>query len=222
MRAKIFILLVCTVLHAGAQNKEIRHTYVDLGLSVKWATCNIGASSPEGFGYYFAWGETVPKNSFTTKNYAFRKSGSWAKDLKVTKYNTNPKRGDVDGRVRLILSDDAAHVKWGGRWRMPTKDEAYELYSRCKWIKKEINGVIGYKIYGPNGNSIFLPAAGFMSEREAIGQGERSCFWTSSLIIEGAYPIVTAYCLWVYLSDHNYYQWDMDRQVGFPVRPVIK
>jgi hypothetical protein len=124
--------------------------YVDLGLSVKWATFNLGATSPEDYGDYFAWGETEPKEEYTWENY------KWCDgtDTHITKYNTS------DGKITLELEDDAAHVNWGSNWRMPRKDELKELIDSCQWERATLNDVVGNKITGPNGNSIFIPAAG--------------------------------------------------------------
>lgn len=222
---KFFVLLtvfssLTTIVNA--QNKENGHEYVDLGLSVKWATCNVGASTPEDYGNFYAWGETKTKQSFTTKNYAFRTGGSWAKNIRLSKYNTNPERGPVDGKVKLALSDDAASVNWGGRWRIPTKDEVEELFLRCRWVKSEMNGVQGFRVTGPKGNSIFVPATGMMSEKKIIGQGERACIWSSSLCADYTdylYSCAGAYCLIVYDSENR--QDNMDRQNGMMIRPLF-
>ena len=129
---------------------ENYHAYVDLGLSVKWAMTNIGANTPEDYGDYFAWGETEPKDEYTWENY------KWCDgtDTHITKYNTS------DGKITLELEDDAAHVNWGSNWRMPRKDELKELIDSCQWERATFNDVVGNKITGPNGNSIFIPAAG--------------------------------------------------------------
>ena len=123
---------------------------VDLGLSVKWATCNVGATTPEEYGDYFAWGETEPKQNFSWEIY------KWCNGTKstITKYNA------TDGLTTLLPADDAAHVNWGGQWRMPTKEELTELREQCTWKWVTINGIKGNKVTGPNGNSIFLPAGG--------------------------------------------------------------
>ena len=126
------------------------HDYVDLGLSVKWATCNVGATTPEEYGDYFAWGETEAKQNFSWEIY------KWCNGTKstITKYNA------TDGLTTLLPEDDAAHVNWGGQWRMPTKEELTELREQCTWKWVTINGIKGNKVTGPNGNSIFLPAGG--------------------------------------------------------------
>ena len=117
------------------------HEWVDLGLSVKWATMNVGASSPSDYGSYFAWGETRPKSEYTADNCV-----TWNKDLK-----------DISGNS----SYDAARSNWGGSWRLPTQKELEELENKCKWTWTTQGGHKGYKVTGPNGNSIFLPAAGW-------------------------------------------------------------
>lgn len=138
-----------------------RHEYVDLGLSVKWATCNVGASRPEEYGDYFAWGETKPKSEYDESTYS---KYSW-KAYPIT----------------LPLSDDAARANWGGSWRMPTMAEQDELRKKCKWKWTTQNGVNGYKVTSKkNGNSIFLPAAGFRSDGSR-GAGRRAEYWSRSL-----------------------------------------
>ena len=126
------------------------HDYVDLGLSVMWATCNIGANSPEEYGDYFAWGEAETKPEYTYEN-------------SVT-YGTDN-----------YIFHDAAVENWGGSWRMPTSDEYRELIGKCTWLWTSINGTKGYKVTSKkNGNSIFLPAAGiFGSKSSLIGKKGR-------------------------------------------------
>jgi hypothetical protein len=128
----------------------ITHEYVDLGLSVLWATCNVGATTPEEYGDYFAWGETEPKEVYSWETY------KWCNpvDTSITKYNSN------DGMQTLLPEDDAATVNWGGEWRMPTKEELAELRLSCTWEWTTLNGINGNKITGPNGNSIFIPMGG--------------------------------------------------------------
>ena len=124
------------------------HEYVDLGLSVKWATCNVGASTPVGYGGNYAWGETKEKDDYYWSNYKWYNCS----DGTMTKYCR------VDYKTVLDPNDDVAHVKWGGSWRMPTKAEQDELRAKCTWTETTQNGVKGCKVTGPNGNSIFLPA----------------------------------------------------------------
>lgn len=171
------------------------HEYVDLGLSVKWATCNIGAEKPEDYGLYFAWGETVGYGQDTSDGHKFDwpyykwcSNSSWTG---MTKY-TYPD-GQTDGiwysngnfvgdyKTTLALEDDAAHVNWGGSWRMPTRAEQDELRKNCTWTWTTLNGVYGRKVTGPNGNSIFLPAAGYRVRDDLLFVGSFGFYWSSSL-----------------------------------------
>lgn len=121
-------------------NIENGHEWVDLGLSVKWATCNVGAKTAEEYGNYYAWGETKPKDEYSSDN-------SVTYNQSISDFSGNPQY-------------DAATANWGGDWRMPTEAEMDELESKCTWEWIKQNGVRGYKVTGPNGNFIFLPAAG--------------------------------------------------------------
>lgn len=153
--------------------------YVDLGLpsGVKWANMNVGASAPEEFGDYFAWGETESKSIYDWSTYKWC-NGS---NNTMTKYCTESKYGTVDNKTTLDPEDDAAHVNWGGAWRMPTEDEQKELLEECTWIWSSLNGMIGYKVMGPNGNSIFLPAAGHHYHGDFNSAGQYGEYWSSSL-----------------------------------------
>lgn len=132
------------------------HEWVDLGLSVKWATCNVGAEFPEDYGGYYAWGETEEKSNYSWSTYKWCNGSSET----LTKYCTSSSYGTVDNKTVLDPEDDVAHVLWGGSWRMPTLDEIKELIDNCSWERTEVNGVSGQKVTGPNGNFIFLPSAG--------------------------------------------------------------
>ncbi|MBR0334175.1 MAG: InlB B-repeat-containing protein [Bacteroidales bacterium] len=139
---------------AYGKDESGRH-FVDLGLSVKWATCNIGAEAPEQQGLLYAWGETSPKEEYTWDNYKF------GPDTALSKYCAKPDvawHGFTDAKTTLELSDDAAHVNWRGRWRMPTQAEWNELIEKCTWTQTEYMGVKGYDVKASNGNRIFLPA----------------------------------------------------------------
>ena len=155
------------------------HEYVDLGLpsGLLWATCNVGADSPEDYGDYFAWGETETKSNYEWSTY------KWCNgDLNtLTKYNTNPFYGTVDNKIVLEPADDAAHVNWGGGWRMPIYKEMAELRDTCIWTWTTQNGVNGYRVTGSNGNSIFLPAAGYYDDGSLHCAGSNGNYWSSSL-----------------------------------------
>lgn len=157
---------------------ENGYEWVDLGLSVMWATCNVGASKPEDYGDYFAWGEVESKEYYDWSNYKWC-NGS---DSTLTKYNNkSSNNGVVDNKTQLELSDDAAHARWGGNWRMPTKEEQDELLEKCTWTWTTKRRVNGYNVIGPNGNSIFLPAAGQYYYSTFAYSNSMGYYWTSSL-----------------------------------------
>ncbi len=188
------------------------HAYVDLGLSVKWATCNVGASSPEDYGDYFAWGETEPKEEYNWSTYKWCDGSKYT----MTKYNNDSGYGTVDNKTTLELSDDAVRANWGGSWRMPTDAELTELREQCTWTWTSQNGVNGYKVTSKsNGNSIFLPAAGCRGGSSLLFAGRDGRYWSSSLRTD--YP----YYAWFVLFDSsNVTRGECDRYVGLSVRPV--
>jgi len=166
--------------------KDVKYEYVDLGLSVKWATCNVGATKPEDYGDYYAWGETETRDTYSWSTYKWC-NGSY---YTLTKYNTRTSYGTVDNKTVLDPEDDVAHVKWGGSWRMPTKAEQEELLNSCTWTwyssgNSEFNGVAGYKVTsnksGYTDRFIFLPAAGCRYDTSLSGAGELGDYWSSSL-----------------------------------------
>ena len=190
------------------------HEYVDLGLSVKWATCNVCATKPEEYGDYFAWGETESKEVYTWKTY------KWCKQSfnKLTKYCTSSSYGTVDNKTVLDKEDDAAVVNWGGAWRMPTKAEQEELRQQCTWTWTTQNGVNGYKVTSnKNGNSIFLPAAGYRDGSSLNYAGSYGLYWSSSLFTDDpdrAYELG---------FNSGLVDWSLDyRYCGHPVRPVCQ
>lgn len=191
--------------------------YVDLGLSVKWAKCNLGASAPEEFGDYYAWGETEKHDNTAHKDYKF-----FFKGRSLTKYNTKETYGKVvDNIKQLELSDDAAHQILGGGWRMPTMKEAEELKKNCKVFPATINGVKGLKIVskikGYTDKWIFLPAAGFLyyDKRSHIRTSDHCFYWTSSLYTRRPDCGLTIFC-------NDVYEGKMDRGDGLSIRAVTK
>ena len=191
------------------------HEYVDLGLSVKWATCNVGASKPEEYGDYFAWGETQPKDYYDWLTYKWCNGSD---DETQTKYCTNSSYGTVDTKTVLEASDDAATVNWGGAWRMPTKAEQDELRNNCTWTWTTQNGVDGYKVTSKsNGNSIFLPAAGYRDDSDLYYEGSCGYYWSSSLDTD--YPD----CAYILYFESGHLKWpSYDRRRGRSVRPVCQ
>ena len=156
------------------------YEYVDLGLSVKWATMNVGASSPEDYGDYFAWGETSTKSTYDWSTYKWYNGSSST----LTKYNNNSSYGTVDNKTTLNLSDDAARANWGGSWRMPTYAEMVELKDNCTWKKTTRNNVSGVLVTsnksGYTDKSIFLPSAGVRSKSSLV-YASNGYYWSSSL-----------------------------------------
>ncbi len=186
---------------------------VDLGLSVKWACCNVGATKPEEYGGYYAWGETEEKSDYDWDTFKWC-NGTYNS---LTKYCTDSYYGRVDNKTVLDPEDDVAHVKWGGSWRMPTLEEQKELLDECTWEWTELNGVNGYMVTGPNGNSIFLPAAGYRDGAELYYRGTYGYYWSSSL-----YDNCSYYACTLYFRD-AYHDWDdYGRYHGHSVRPVCE
>ncbi len=192
------------------------HEFVDLGLQsgTKWATCNVGAETPEAYGSYFAWGETAHKENYTWGTYGYCNGSRET----LTKYCCDSNYGNegfTDNLTVLVGSDDAASVLWSSAWRMPTKDELNELFSCThEWVTQ--NGVNGRKFTGPNGNSIFLPAAGNHEGSDLDNAGAYGLYWASSLSAD--YP----YCAWYLYFGANGYSMNDDgvRYYGYSVRPV--
>lgn len=190
------------------------HESVDLGLpsGTRWATCNVGASKPEDYGDYFAWGETAPKT--VTYNWTYYKFGT---DKNLTKYTTS------DGKTVLELEDDAAYANWGGDWRMPTAEQVAELSNNryCTWEWVEQNGVKGYKVVSKqNDNSIFLPAAGRKVAYGLDGTTSYGYYWSTSLRTD--YVIQSKY-MHYYNDTRGLYHGTLTsgRGDGHSVRPVL-
>ena len=188
------------------------HEWVDLGLSVKWATCNVGASKPEDYGDYYAWGETTTKSDYDWDTYKWCKGTSKT----MTKYCTDSEYGTVDNRTTLTSSDDVATVKWGSKWRIPTEEEIKELNEDCAWGWTTQNGVKGMKVKGPNGNSIFLPAAGYRWGTDFYDHGSSGIYWSATL---NEYGNGNACSLFYLLSDDKTLRYN-GRCLGYSVRPV--
>ncbi len=210
MKSKIFFSLLTAfglaatmVLSGGCSNRakdrgKIKgHEWVDLGLSVKWATCNIGASSPLDYGNYYAWGETEPKEEYTEENSVTREKNI----------------GGIAGNPKY----DAARANWGGSWRLPKAKEIEELVNMCEWewvTQEETNG---YEITGPNGNSIFLPAAGYRSGSSFDGAGEGGNYWSAT-----PYEDDTGSAYFLTFNGGGFYRgWGL-RYGGLSVRPVTE
>ena len=191
-----------TVIETSERKNKINgHEYVDLGLpsGLKWATCNVGANSPEEYGDYYAWGETYTKDEYDEDN-----CDLWEVEMENI-------GGDPDY--------DVATSEWGEEWRLPTKEDFEELVEECEWKWMKKKGVNGMRVTGPNGKSIFLPAAGFRYGSSLINEGDDGRYW-SSTPIDGSYDD-HAYYLFFYDGDESvgriYY-----RDYGLTVRPITE
>jgi hypothetical protein len=196
------IPLAFTVCAQGRTNAEGNDTEkykviapaVDLGLSVKWASWNVGASKPEEYGSYFGWADpTGLKTSQSNNDYP---EANPPRNISSTEY-------------------DAAHVQWGGSWRLPSREEQLELVNNCEWTRASLNGIQGYWVAG-NGNRIFLPAAGGRIGTEIMYRVSGADFWSGNLSSN---------------TDEAYYMWfyggrqaveDLPRHYGFAIRPVTE
>ena len=206
--------------------EKVEPEYVDLGLSVKWATFNLGASAPEEYGDYFAWGETEPKAKYGWAQYKWGNGENKA----LTKYCNKAAYGEdgfTDNLTQLLPEDDAAHVNWGGNWRMPTAAEFDELINSCTIEKSTVNGVNGYLLTSKiNGNSIFLPIAGYynfdLSSDQHQGSGTILYYWSADMMYRNTvYTNINAYNLNSRLiEDGGLSIGNNTRRCGFPIRPV--
>lgn len=181
------------------------HDYVDLGLSVKWATCNVGASSPERYGNYYAWGETSTRSSYYRDTYKF--------------YNSNTENVSNIGNNISGTKYDAATYYWGNKWRMPTRSELEELLTRCSWTWVTRSGIKGYNVVGKNGQSIFLPANGEYSANDKgakagiFGEYWSGTFQKTTDFYSSSYALIFTQS--ARKEVEGYY-----RHVGLAIRPV--
>ena len=165
----------------------------------------VGADSPEEDGDYFAWGETEPKDYYSWITYKWSNG-----EYNITKYSTT-----VDNKTELDPEDDAAYVNCGPQWRMPTMEQQKELIENCTWTSHTLNGVKGRLVTGPNGNSIFLPAAGYYIYGRLQDEGHFGTYWSRTV---GPHSSINAYHLNFSFSSascYDFYRWE-----GFSVRAV--
>ena len=192
------------------------HEYVDLGLpsGLLWATCNVGADTPEAYGDYFAWGETTTKSTYSWSTYQYC-NGSANTLTKYCNYSDYGYNGFTDNLTTLLPEDDAATANWGGNWRMPTREEFQELYNNTTVTWTQQNGVNGRLFTAANGNSLFLPAAGYRRDDELKGAGDWGDYWSSSLSAANS-----GHARDLYFTPDYYFVYNGDRNYGFTVRPV--
>lgn len=207
--------LIDIILGGSAPAPE--HEFVDLGLpsGTMWATCNVGASKPEDYGDYFAWGEIAPKEMYNWSTYKWC-NGSLDSMTKYCIFSNSGYNGFTDGKRELDPEDDAATVNWGSPARMPSLTEIKELINQCSWEWTKLNGVNGQLVTGPNGNSIFLPAPGYYTDNSLIVNGSNGFYWSSTL---GDGISCTAVNM-NFDSSELHWEYKYNRYYGFSVRPV--
>lgn len=214
MDAKILV----SKINAERQKMLAAIVIVDLGLpsGTLWADRNVGAASPEDYGDYFAWGETTKKSNYIwqTQKYFEGQDGPYPQ---LSKYNTRSKYGSVDNKTTLERADDAATANWGSGWCMPTRQQFQELKDNCTWTWTTRNGKNGYEVKGKNGNSIFLPAAGFREGTDLYNAGSVGNYWSSSLYTEFADDNGRQFS---FISDHVFPNDGYFRYCGQSVRAV--
>ena len=224
---KKFFLMALSLMFLGTVNAKVTGTddeaktpdgveAVDLGLSVKWANVNVGATKDSGFGSYFAWGETKPKEYYSWNTYVWSRGNTQF----LTKYST------TDRRAQLTLSDDAARANLGGEWRMPTYSEIAELvdarYTKSEWTT--VNGVYGQRVTsivkGFEDKSIFLPAAG--RYRPTLkDEGERGDYWGSELVTDEDSNSSSDYARFFTVNSSRVSKGSSSRSYGCSIRPVV-
>lgn len=214
MEAKTLLTKIDAAIVAEMKKLSAGVTYVDLGLytGTLWADRNIGAASPEDYGCYFAWGETTPKSNYDWTSYKYANGG----EMHLTKYCNKSicgYGGYTDRRNILERTDDAATVNWGSSWCMPTGLQIEELYHECTWTLTTRNGVEGYEVKGPNGNSIFLPCAGVRHGEEFSDGG--CCYWSSLLFVGNPGGGVI---FWLPRIKNELES--AERSMGLPIRPI--
>lgn len=186
---------------AKTEEGELLEQIVDLGLSVKWAAWNIGAAKPEEHGKYYAWGEVEEKNDYSLNTYKYYQDSSY---INI-------------GNEICGTSYDVAHATWGDGWRLPTLAEIQELLSECFWLWTELHGTRGYRVTGPNGKSIFLPAAGLRHSTIIKGSDASGNYWSGTSMAEGSYNTCGLY----FDNEGSYWYSDFNgREYGLNIRPV--
>ena len=207
--------------HYNPYDRFNGHEYIDLGLpsGTLWATTNIGATTPEGYGNYYAWGETKPKTDYNWSTYKFNPSGD---GLTMTKYN------ETDGLMTLEAEDDVAHVLWGGDWHIPTEEQCDELlntdYVTNAWVTNYNDSGINGSLFTSvsNGNAIFIPAGGYYENNRVYNAGYNANVWASGLYSDTYSGYLYNVALNLFSSSSNVNVNGANRNYGRSVRPVIE
>lgn len=190
--------------------------YVDLGLSVQWASHNYGGSRPEDYGDYYCWGETSPNSTYSWSSYKWCK-GDFRSITKYTKHDDARLNIDQYDNITTLEPADDVASSLGANWRTPTYDEIQELCDKCEWTVETLNGVNGYRVTGPSGAAIFLPFAGERSDGELSLEDFEGAIWSSNIC--NSYYSSTAWCLTFHLYQGNSVS-EAIRCDGLSIRPV--
>jgi len=211
MKNMMVVLFIANMFNSNAQNlcPDNKHPHaIDLGIGVKFACCNVDASVPWEYGGYYAWGETETKDVYRVRSYKYfdRNEGDFGEYVNIGV--------DIAG-----TNFDVAHVKWGGKWRIPSKTQINLLINKCKSEWLTINGKIGRKFTGPNGKSIFIPAAGQHFRNEMCDEGSKAVCWLSTISEDGLEDM--DYANVFEFDDEDVDVDEESREYGLTVRPVI-
>lgn len=244
---KVRLICAMTILMVNsnvfmANGQEVKA--VDLGLRAKWATVNLGATDSTQFGNFYAWGETEAKSSYSSANYKYMRNDSIIKyylnataseDIIETTPDgaSNRQPGIVDNKQYLEFADDAAHATLGGNWRIPSRFHMNELITLCTWEAIRTDNVCGYRVTGPNGNSIFLPAAGFIADTMHLSKNVIGTYWLNKIYTCKKFNQVTnSEEPFVEVNGGSSLDFDMNegtkiqsiyctRVYGCPIRPIL-
>lgn len=194
------------------------HEWVDLGLpcGTLWATCNMGANSPEECGDYYAWGEVTTRDYYSWENYKWC-NGTFRT---LTKYCDNSMfgyEGFTDNKIELDPEDDAAYVNWGSMWRTPSLEQIQELCDSCTWQYTQQNGMNGHLVTGPNGNTIFLPATGFFNESSVSDVGKSANYTSRTITVTAPY---NSHVIFFLNGGTPSYRANPNRSRAHTIRPV--
>lgn len=214
-----------SVVKKGVQIIEVngkQYEVVDMGFSNKllWATCNLGADSPEQNGNFYAWGETEPKTNFTIDNYKWMEGRGVYKKYCLRIEEKDIRKDTIDNKKSLDASDDAVKAALGDRWSTPSIDDFKELLERTTFRCCKLNGAWGYLFTcKENGNSIFLPLAGFTDESDNFFIGKRGRYWSSSI---SSNSTMEAKMFSLDKPTNPVHSRSEERYLGFSIRPVYK
>ena len=205
---------------------------VDLGLSIKWANKNVGANGPEGYGEYFGWGDSTARGDNWATDYKYNWEYAQFNNHQPRTFNQTYFKQNMDRfcpNGTLAPEYDAATQINGSEWRMPTESEWKELYDSCTWVWTTVNSIDGYEVTGPNGNKIFLPAAGKRNSGSLVDSGRQGYYWSSTLdeiprMVNHQEVLQLWYAFCLYFRSNGIYAsaYPYEHFYGFQIRPVHK